>query len=98
MQKEPSGITSHINAEEEVQRAEILEPKLRTETTNDVAKKIRSGGSDYNIINIEQKHSHMISPMQHEQRRVRGGAAKPENTKERGDALVPGAWRLFEAI
>ena len=38
MKKKSGGITSHINAEEEVQCAQVLQPKLRTEATNDVTK------------------------------------------------------------
>lgn len=66
MEEEPGGITSHINAEEEVQPAQVLQAKLGAKTTNDVAKLVLSGCSDDNIINIQKEHGDMIGPMEHE--------------------------------
>ena len=54
-QKDPVGTVNNLNAKEVVQRSQVLEGKLVTETGRELLKKPRRGCRQDNVVHIEQQ-------------------------------------------
>jgi hypothetical protein len=55
MQKEAVGPTDHLNAEEVVQRPQVLEGELITKTSRHSLKELGGGGREDDVVDVEQQ-------------------------------------------
>ena len=98
MKKETIRTTHHLNTEEVVQRTQVLDGKLRTETISKPAKELRSACCQDDVVNIEKKIRRVGALVINKQRSIGACRAEVELTEERCDELVPSAGSLLEPI
>jgi hypothetical protein len=70
--RKEQGVTAALNTDSQkmVKRTHISHRELTAEGSNDPVKKIHGGGSQHNIINVEEEKSHISTSGEDEQRRV----------------------------
>ena len=98
MKKESIRTTHHLNTEEVVQRTQVLNSKLSTETISKPAKELKSACCQDDVVNIEQQICRVCALVINKQRSIGACRAEAELVKERCDALVPGMRSLLEPI
>ena len=70
MKKETIRTTHHLNTEEVVQRTQVLDGKLSTETISKLAKELRSACCQDDVVNIEQQVRHVGALVINKQRSI----------------------------
>src|SRR4051812_6294784 len=95
MKKEPVRTPDNLDAEEVVERAEVLQRELSTKTVGEPSKKISGGCRQDDVIDVQQQVGHVVASLVDEQRRIGTRGAEDKMMQKRGDALVPGAGRLL---
>ena len=66
-QEEVCAATSHVDAEEEVQRAHVLHGKLSLEFVDDVPQQRVGGGRQHHVVDVEKKVRRRRTAPQHEE-------------------------------
>ena len=65
---------------------------------DDAAEKCIRGGSEYNVIDVQEKMRRVVAVAENEQGGVGLGRCESEAGDVRGEAMKPRAWRLLEPI
>ena len=87
----------HLNAEEVVQRAQVLDDELSLKTRGELTEEASSGCRQDDVVNIEQQVGRVGALMINKERGIRAGGAKAELMKKRRNALIPSTRSLLES-
>jgi hypothetical protein len=81
-----------------VERIEMLYVELLLESCSDMQEKLRSRGSEDDVVNVEQQVSSAGAVMVDEHRGVQLGLHEVQRDQIRGEAVVASLRRLLQAI
>ena len=98
MKEEACRTTRHLDAEEVVERTQVLKGELGTKAVSELSKKVGGACCQDDVVDIEQQVSSGVALAIDEQRSIGACGAEAKLMKERCDALVPGARRLLEPV
>ena len=98
MNKEPVRSAYNLEAEEVMERAEVLDGELSTKTISDLSKKIHSARCQDDVVDVEEQICSVRALAENEQRGIGACGAEAELVKKRRDALVPGARCLLQPV
>ena len=98
MKKEPIGASYHLNAEEVVQRAEVLNGELSAEASSMLAKELGRGSRQDDVVDVEQEVSGRRSLVVDKQGDVGASSPEPKLLQKTGDPPVPGARGLLQPV
>src|SRR6185436_16683477 len=86
------------NAQEVVELTKILHSKLLLQRGDNALKQLLTGGSEHNIINIEQQVGSLIPTAVDGQRSVSLGLGESQSQQERGELRIPSPMSLLQTI
>jgi hypothetical protein len=95
---EPISGPLHRDAEEEVQVAEVRHGELRVESISEALKECWCRGSQHDVVDVQQQVGDTVSIFVDKERRVRCRGEKVKVAEVGGEALVPSARCLLQAI
>ena len=81
-----------------MQRAEDLETKFLTESSNCRAKKRARGGREDDVVDVEQQVDEVGTVTLDEERGIRAGGGEAERDEVSGEVAEPCARSLLEAV
>ncbi len=97
-EKHAIAISGDGDSKEMMQRAEVLEMKLLTESSNRRAKKRARGGREDDVIDVEQQVDEVGTVALDEERGIRAGGDEAKRDKVSGEAAEPCTRSLLEAV
>ena len=97
MKEEAIWMAHHLDTEEVVQRAQVVDGELSAKTSRELTEETSRTCRQDDAIDIEQQVGRVRALMIDKERGVRAGRAEPKLVEKRRDALVPSALSLLES-
>jgi hypothetical protein len=88
----------YCDAEEVVERAEVLHRELQLESCSSMLEKLRVQGGEDDVVDVEQQVSSVSAAAVDKQRGVRLGLHEAQGDQVGGKAVVPRSRRLLRAV
>jgi hypothetical protein len=98
VEEEAVGPLLYWDAEEVVERAEVLHRKLLLESCSGTLEKIWAQGGENDVVDVEQQVRSVDAAAVDEQRGVRLGLHEAQGDQVGEDAVIPCSWRLLQTI
>jgi hypothetical protein len=98
VEEEVIGPLLYWDAEEVVERVEVLHRELLLESCSGTLEKLRARGGEYNVIDVEQQVSSVGAAAIDKQRGVWLGLHEAQEDQVGGEAVVPRSRRLLQAV
>jgi hypothetical protein len=90
--------TSNSNAKEVVEITEVSHRKLAVQSVQEALEKMRGGGGDNDVIDVEEKIRRITARLENKQRSIGQGGLDSHSSKISCKTLVPGTRHLLQAI
>ena len=97
-EEHPLGVTSNGKAEEVMELAQVSHGKLSAESGDDTLKKGRCRGREDDVVDVEEQVCCAEGAVKGEERHIRLGACEAKVGDEGGEAMVPRARGLLQAV